>query len=150
MSIFTVLAGVGAGLSTLSTLDEGKDAARQSKIQQQQYEAEAQAQVIAGQEEARAKREEGKRLRASQLAAISASGGGLVGSNLVVMAETARNVEMDALTIERNSQLRALSLQNQGRIAQYQGQMARKNSRIRAFSNVLGSSAKAYYMYKYS
>lgn len=140
--------GTGMALSTYSTLQGGKEAARAGKFQQQQFEAEAQAELMAGGEEALLKRKEGQRLAASQIAAFSASGSGLVGSNLVVMAQSARNVEMDALTIERNAGVQATSLRQQGALARYEGQLARRNARIRAFADLLGSSGQMYGMYK--
>jgi len=139
----------GSGLSAYSTIMGGKEAAEIGKYQQLQYESEAQAEIAAGAEEARAKRDEGRRLTASQIAAVSASGGGLVGSNLIVMAESARNVEMDALTIERNAQIRARALRTQGDLARYEGQLARRNARTRAFSDILGTAGQMYLMYKY-
>jgi hypothetical protein len=139
----------GSALSTYSAIQGGKEAAGAGKLQQQQLAAEANAAITAGGEEARLKRQEGNRLLASQIAAISASGSGLVGSNLVVMAESARNVEMDALTIERNAQVRASSLLAQGAMARYEGQLARRNARIKAFSNILGTAGQLYMMYKY-
>ena len=139
----------GSALSTYSTIMGGKEADETGRLQQRQYESEAQAAVAAGADEARAKRDEGRRLTASQIAAISASGGGLVGSNLIVMAESARNVEADALNIERNTQIRAKSLRTQGQWAKYEGQMAKRNARIRATAGVLGAAGQMYLDYKY-
>jgi len=139
----------GTGLSALSTLAGGREAAKAGKLQQQQFEAEAKAESQAGAEEAYLKRQEGRRLTASQIAAISASGSGMVGSNLIVMAETARNVEMDALTIERNAGVRATALRTQGALARYEGQLARRNARMRAFTEGLSTAGRAYLTYKY-
>ncbi len=135
-------------LSAYSTLQGGKEAAEAGKFQQQQYEAEAKAALMAGGEEARLKRQEGRRLTASQIAAFSASGSGLVGSNLVVMAQSARNVEMDALTIERNAGVRASTLRTQGAWARYEGRLARYNARIRAFAGTASSAGTSYLTYK--
>lgn len=138
----------GQALSTYSTLQSGKEQAEAGKLQQQQFEAEAKAASMEGREAAYLKRQEGRRLTASQIAAFSASGSGLVGSNLIVMAESARNVEMDALTIERNAQVRAIGLRQQGALARYEGQLARRNARIRAFSDTASFAGKSYLMYK--
>ena len=139
----------GAGLSAYSTIQGGKEAAETGELQQQMYEGEALAEAQAGMDQARFKREEGRRLMASQIAQVSASGGGMVGSNLVVMAESARNVEADALIIERNAQTRAKALRTRGSFAKYEGEMARKNARIRAAANMLNTSGTLYGMYKY-
>lgn len=138
----------GQALSAYSTLQAGDEAAEAGKIQQQQLNAEAKAATIAGMEESLAKRKEGRALTASQIAAISASGGGLVGSNLVLMAESARNVEADAQTIERNADTRARQLRTRGEWARYEGQLARRNARMRAAAGALKSAGMAYMMYK--
>lgn len=139
----------GTGLSAYSTIQGGKQAAEMGKAQQAAFEGEAQATVMAGAEESGLKRAEGRELLASQIAAVSASGGGLVGSNLVEMAESARKVEMDALTIERNAQTRAKSLRTRGAFARYEGRLAGRKARIRALAGVLKTSGQLYGMYKY-
>lgn len=143
------IAGIvgGQALSSYSTIQGGKEAAEMGKAQQLQFNAEADAELLAGGEAARKQREEGRRMTASQIAAFSASGG-LVGSNLVIMAESARNAELDALTIERNAQMRARSLKEKGRLARYEGQVARRNARMRAFADIAGTAGQSYLMYK--
>lgn len=138
----------GSGLSAYSTIMGGAEAAEVGKIQQQQYEAEAKGVELASLEEQRQKRKEGREITASQIAAFSASGG-LVGSNLVIMAETARNIEADALTIERNAKIKAGALRKQGQWARYEGQMTRRNARMRAFANMAGTAGQMYFLYKY-
>ena len=138
----------GTALSAYSTIQGGKEAAETGKIQQQQLENEAKSEQLAGLDESGLKRKEGRALTASQIAAISASGGGMVGSNLVLMAESAKNVEMDASIISRNADLRAKSLRQQGAWARYEGQLARRNARMRAFANVAQSAGQAYLMFR--
>jgi len=138
----------GTALSAYSTIQGGKEAAETGKIQQQQLENEAKSEQLAGLDESGLKRKEGRALTASQIAAISASGGGMVGSNLVLMAESAKNVEMDASIISRNADLRAKSLKQQGAWARYEGQLARRNARMRAFANVAQSAGQAYLMFR--
>uniref|UniRef100_A0A6M3KI73 Uncharacterized protein n=1 Tax=viral metagenome TaxID=1070528 RepID=A0A6M3KI73_9ZZZZ len=148
MGATLALIGGGAALSAYSTIQGGKEAAETGKLQQRQFEAEAGAELMAGSEAALLKRKETRRMTASQIAAISASGSGFVGSNLVVMAESARNAEMDALTIERNTQMRARSLRTKGELARYEGQLARRNARMRAITDILGTAGQAYLTYK--
>ena len=133
----------GAGLSAYSTIQGGKEAAETGELQQQMYEGEALAEVQAGMDKARFKREEGRRL----LASLIASGGGMVGSKLVVMGENVRNVEADAGIIERNAQTRAKALMTRGAVAKDEGEMARKNARIRAAANMLNTAGTLYEMY---
>lgn len=143
------IALAGMGLSAFSAIRAGKEADEVGEAQQAAFEGEAAAEVTAGAEEAGLKRKEGRELLASQIAMVSASGGGLVGSNLVIMAESARNVEMDALTIERNAQTRAKSLRTRGGFARHEGQLARRKARIRATAQGLRSAGQLYGLYKY-
>ncbi len=146
------IAGIigGQALSSYSTLQGGKEQAEAGKLQQQQFNAEAAAESVSGREAAYLKRQETRRMTASQIAAISASGTGLVGSNLVVIAESARNAEIDALTMERNSQIKVQSLKQRGRLARYEGQLAHRNARLRTFADIAGTAGKSYLMFKYS
>jgi hypothetical protein len=144
----TIMTVGGEAFSAYSTLEAGKEAAKAGKRQQELFEAEAEAELTAGGEAARIKREEGRRLTASQIAAISASGAGLVGSNLVVMAESAQNVELDALTLERNAGVRARALKVQGALAAWEGRLARRKARMRAFSDIMGTAGQGYLQYK--
>jgi len=136
----------GAGLSAYSTIQGGKEAAETGELKLQLNEGEALAGVQSGMDKARFKREEGRRLMAS----LIAKPGRMVGSKLVVMAENVRNVEADALMIELNAQTRAKALRMRGAFAKYEGEMARKNARIRAAANMLNTAGTLYGMYKYS
>ena len=135
-------------LSAYSSYEEGEQAEELGELKQQQKEAEAQATVQAGAEESRAKMEEGRGLTAAQMAVILATGSGLVGSNLVIMAETIRNVAMDALTIERNAQTRAKFLRAQGSFEKYEGQLTSQNARTRGMAQLLSSAGSLYGTYK--
>lgn len=141
-ALFLAIAGgAGIGLSAYGTLEKGKEAAKAGKIQQQQLEAEAKAAEQVGQYESRLKRKEAERTQASQIAQMMANGGLLTGSNLEILAETARNYEDDALVISRNYQMQAINLRNKGALARYEGQLARRASRIRAVSDILSGAA---------
>lgn len=142
-----IIMAAGQGMSAYSSLQEGKQAAEIGEAQQAAYEGEARAEIMAGAEAAGLKRKEGRRLLASQIAAASVSGG-LVGSNMVIMAESARNIETDALTIERNAQTRAKSLRIRGEFARYEGRAARRRARIRAVAGGAETGGKMYGMYK--
>ncbi len=143
-----VVSLVGMGMSAYSSIQQGKAAAAAGEAQKAAYEGEAQAVIMGGAEEAALKRKEGRALAAANIALVSASGGGMVGSNLVVMAESAKNVEMDALTIERNAQTRAKSLRGTGAFAKYEGQLARRNARMRMVSEGFKGASRLYGMYK--
>lgn len=136
----------GGALSAFSTLEEGEEAAEQGKIMQQQYAAEAAATRMASGEKARMKRKEGREIEAEQVTAL---GGKISGSNLLVLMDTARKVEMDASTIERNASVKAGYLEQKGRIARYKGKMAKRSAGIRALAGAVSTIGQAYFLYHY-
>jgi hypothetical protein len=139
MSIFLAAAAVGTGLSMWSTLEEGKEIAEQSKIAQMQLEEEAKAARATGRYESREKRKEGIRAQAKQIAQMVAQGGKLTGSNVELLAENAANYEADARTIMFNYLVESDRLRTQGAWIRYQGQVARRAARIRAFTGLFGN-----------
>lgn len=130
------IAGAGLALSYKATLDEGKDAAKFAKIQQQQINAQAKSVQEAGQQESREKRKQAKRFQASQIAQMAANGGAITGSNLSLLANTSREFEADALVISRNFGVRAMELRNKGSLVRFQGRLARRSARIRGAANL--------------
>lgn len=137
----------GTALQVMSTLEEGKQAAKTGKLQQRQYEQDARATEEAGKYDIELKRKEGARLKATQIAQMAASGGIISGTNLEILADSAREVELDAQAIYRNTNARATGLRNQGKIARYQGRYARYGSRIRAFATGLQGAGMMGLMY---
>lgn len=142
------MVAAGGGLSAYSTLEQGKQQVKYAKIAQKQLNAEADATEQAGAYESREKRKEGQRMQASQIAQISANGGMISGSNLLVMADSAREVENDAIAISYNYKTQANELRNRGALGLYQARIDRRSSRIRAFADALGTAGSAALMYK--
>jgi len=131
------LLGTGMGLSLYGTLEEGKEAAREGKFAQIQYGMQAKAAEEAGQYESREKRKEGQRKKGAMVAEMSAKGGNITGSNLIGLADTAKEYEADARMIMRNYKGEANRLRNIGAVYAYQGRVARRASRIRALTNLM-------------
>jgi len=138
----------GEGLKFASTWAEGNEAEEQGKIAKSQAFQEAEAVKMSGRDEALQMRHEAERFKASQIATISANGGMLTGSALLVVAESAKNFELDALTSERNYMVNATNIQNRGILAEYEGKVAKKNARLRAFGSLLGTAGQSYLSYK--
>ena len=130
------IAGAGLALSYKQTLDEGKDAAKFAKIQQQQINAQAKSVQEAGSHEAREKRKQAKRAQASQIAQMAANGGEIANSNLSILANTSREFEADALVISRNYGVKAMELRNKGSLVRWQGRLARRSARVRGAANL--------------
>ncbi len=130
------IAGAGLALSYKATLDEGKDAAKFAKIQQEQINRQAKSVQEAGQQESREKRKQAKRAQASQIAQMAANGGAITGSNLSILANTSREFEADALVISRNYGVKAMELRNKGSLVRWQGRLARRSARVRGAGNL--------------
>ena len=135
MAISTI-ALVGLGLSYKQTLDEGKEAAKLAKEQQQQINQQAESVQEAGAYESREKRKQAKRAQASQIAQMAANGGQITGSNLSLLANTSREFEADALVISRNYGIKAMELRNKGSLVRWQGRLARRSARIRGAADL--------------
>lgn len=149
MALFAI-AGAGLALSFKQTLEAGKDAAELAKIQQQQLLAQSKSVREAGQFESREKRKQAKRAQASQIAQMAANGGAITGSNLSILASTAREFESDALVITRNFGIRAMELRNKGTLVRWQGRLARRSARIRGFANLASGIGTMFLMSKMS
>ena len=132
----TALALGGLALSYKATLDEGKEAAKFAKIQQEQINRQAKSVQEVGQQESREKRKQAKRAQASQIAQMAANGGQITGSNLSILANTSREFEADALVISRNYGVRAMELRNKGSLVRWQGRLARRSARVRGAANL--------------
>jgi len=138
-----LVVGIGAAMQAKATLDEGKAGVKYAKIQQQQYVQEAAANRNVGNYESREKRKEGYRLKASQIAQIGAQGGSLSGTNLAMITDSAREVESDAFLLQRNYDLKSDTLINKGKFGVYSARVARRASRIKAFTNAVESGERA-------
>lgn len=130
------VAGAGLALQYKQTLEEGKEAARLAELQQKQINRQAESELDVGERESREKRKQAKRFQASQIAQMAANGGRITGSNLSLLANTAREFEADAFVISRNFGIRAMELRNKGRLVRFQGQLARRGARIRGAANL--------------
>ena len=135
-TLAVAVVGAGLALQYKATLDEGKDAAKYAKIQQQQINAQAKSVQEVGQQESREKRKQAKRAQASQIAQMAANGGAITGSNLSILANTSREFEADALVISRNYGVKAMELRNKGSLVRWQGRLARRSARVRGAANL--------------
>ena len=144
MGLPAVLFAVGTGFEITETLAQGKQAARIGKRNQEILEEEARVTEEVGLFESGEKRLEGKRLLASQIAQAGAQGGALTGTTLTLLADSAIEIERDARIITRNARLRAKGLRQQGAIERFEGQAARRASRVRAFSIGLKGAGKLF------
>ena len=126
----------GGIINAYGTLEEGSQAHEMGVRSQQQYLEESKSTMATGAYESRGIRVEAEQTEATQRANMLANGGLLTGTNRLIIEATAKNYETDALVLARNYTVEAVKLQNQGAMMRYQGDLARRNSRIRALAGV--------------
>lgn len=144
-------AAISANVSIASGLFRAISSISQSSSQQGLAERNAQIaenQAIQAKQEAAfeesAKRSETQRLKAEQRARQGAAGGGVdVGSNLLVLEETATLGELDALTIRYRGDVGAQRARAQATTDRFQGQIAQQTGRVQAGTSLLTGVTRA-------
>jgi hypothetical protein len=89
-----------------------------------------------------AQRREARQILGSQRAAFAQSGTGLSGSAADVMAQSARDAELDALTLRYEGDMRARGLMAEAEGERYQGRVAEmnaSNAKTSGYLNAAGS-----------
>jgi hypothetical protein len=137
------MAAVGGIVNAAGNLRAGESAA-----QANEYNAEIAGQnaILARQqakEEERRARIQGRKQLGAARAAIGASGVTAEGSPLDVLEESARNAELDALTIRHAGEVKAVGFENQKNIYLYQAKESRAAGRISAAGSLLGAGSSA-------
>lgn len=94
-------------------------------------------------------RRQAARQRGEQVGKIAASGVVVnTGSPLLVLADSAREAEMDALNIRYGGELKAQGLEANARSEEFQGKNAKRQGIIGAGSTLLSGAARTYKAYK--
>ena len=126
----------GTAVEVSEGLREGKRAAKAGKNQQLAFERQAVQTERAGLTEQQRLKEFGRQLKGQQIVSVAARGGTLSGTSAKAIVESAAAIEADAFTIARNTQFTAATLRHQGALARFRGRLARRGSRIRAFTTI--------------
>lgn len=146
----TAMAATGLGLTALGQLQAGRAAEAQGESEEAfaeynaqlaEREAEEAQEAAAGEE--RRHRKAGVRLKATQRARFGALGVTPEGSPLDVMAETAAELERDALTIRRGGQLGYQRFTAEASLQRIAGRSALLRGRARRRASYLGIGATA-------
>lgn len=139
----------GAGYAAYSTYQQGKAS---QALDNYNANLAAQNSATAGRDaaiEANQTRLQNQRVMAKQRAAFAASGViGETGSPLMVQTEQAGYLEMGALETERQGNIRAAQLAQQGVLDRMEGGAARRAGNTGAVSTILGGATKAFATYE--
>lgn len=128
--------GIGAAASLLGGFAQASSDRKVAEFNARQAEREGAAAEAEAKEEATRIRREGRRLRGRQVSQAAASGLGLSGSVLDILADDAMEIELQALDVLR-----------QGELGKQRGTeeaaISRSTGRSRATSSILGGISRA-------
>lgn len=139
----TALLVGSAALGVVSSLQQGRDAqavANYNAALEANNARAARDQALA--EENRV-REDGRRFSARQRAQLAAQGRDPdTGTGLLAAIDTARGIELDALTVRAEGENRARGFENSSTLLRAEGKMARRQSLLSAGGKILGAGLK--------
>ena len=141
--VIAAIAIAGAGVSAYGAIKQGQAAQAaadyNAKVSKQNADiALQQADVQAEQQRRQAKLQLGQ-MRAN----YGASGLQLEGSPMEVLEDSARQAELDNLTIKYNGKLKAMGFNNDATLSQFEGENAKSNSYFQAGGTLLSGAANA-------
>ena len=141
---FAALTLAGAGMSAIGTLQaadaRGKAADYEARISEEQA---AQTQAAAT-EQARMVRKSGRAITGTQAALYSAAGvQSGTGTPLEIMANTAKEVELDALKTVYAGNVEAANLRRQAVLTRYGARIARREATTSAIGSLLSGGGRA-------
>ena len=138
------LALLGTVLSVGGALLEGQQSKQMAEYQAKAYEQQAQADAQQAAFDQGQERHKQDLLQAQARAQAGASGVGISGSPIEVLAANARQGQMDLKTIQYGSQLRQNNLNSQAAISRFSGKQAVTASIFKAGSSLVSGLSGLY------
>lgn len=138
------LSMMGTGLQVAGQLGQADTYSRLADIDTQAVNEQGDLAKQLGFEQAKEIRRQGTQLLHEQTATVGSSG--LVagtGSALLVANETARNIELDALTSEYEGLREKKLTDRQAALIQYDKRLTKRNASMQAFGTILGGITQA-------
>lgn len=134
----------GTGLAIKGQLDQADTYSRLADIDTQSVLEQGRVAQQSGYEQGKAIRTQGDQLLSEQRVAAGASGiRADTGSPLLVAAQTARNVELDALTSEYEGNKQNVLAGRQAALIQYDKRLTKRNATLGAIGTLLGGTMQA-------
>lgn len=149
-TLLPVMLGLTAGgtaFSAISAREQGEAENEGYKFNAMQLIEQSKAKTEQGHEEADLIRERARELLATQIATAGAGGGGIGGSTLVVMGDSALKAEKDAQKVMYNSQVEARGLKNQALLQLSYGDAAVKAGNMRALATTIQGASNILLLY---
>lgn len=134
----------GTGLQVAGQLGQAETYSRLADLDTEAVKEEAAINNQQAYEQARITREQGRYVQGQQQ--VAAAAGGLradTGSPLVLAMQTARNVELDALTQEWQGRYSKIMAERQGALIQYDKRLKKRDAAIATVGTILGGAMNA-------
>lgn len=138
------LSAVGTAVSVAGNIAQGNAANRAAQQQALAYEQQARSDARAAGFEASRELERQRRVQGAATAQVAASGYGLTGSPLAVMADNASQGQLDIEAIKYGSQLRQGTLRTQAMLERQRGKDAKRASLFNAASSAASGLGNLY------
>lgn len=141
LPIIAAIASAASGVvGAIGAAQKGEAEAKAAEFNAQNQRTQANMEIQKANEEERRARITGKKQLGKMVAATSASGINLEGSALDVLDESASNVELDALNIRHQGQMRAWSLRQGAELDTMRASSSRQAGTLGAASSLLGTA----------
>jgi hypothetical protein len=144
MGIAAAASVAGAGISAYGQVQAGKSAKRAAEFNAKQRELDAAGAELESREATRRLRDRNEKLLSRQRARIGKSGVIEEGSPLLLMAEDAGMLELEALDARRASLIEQTQMDQAGQMAIFQGENAATAGKIGAGASLISGAAQGF------
>ena len=139
-----IVAVIAAGVSAYAQSEQAAAQERQAKYNRKVAENQAQAATNAALVSEDIQREHDQRILAQQRALVGGAGLTTEGSELLVMIDSAKQAELDAVRVRYGGELQAGGLEDQAALFGFSGRQARRAGQIAVGTTLLTGASSAY------
>jgi len=147
MAAGVAVSAIGTAMSMQSQIAQGKSQNAWNQYNASVAERDAEAARQSAAYEAGLKRKEGERILGRQRALFGKAGVTFEGSPLLLMEETAANIEMDALMIERTGKLTGQRYESEATLSRMKGKSAQTTGYYGAYTTLMTGASQAIGVY---
>lgn len=134
---------IGTTITAAGAIQSGRAQAKMAEYNAQVAEREGQIATTGAEFEEAQFRREGERLKATQRVRFAKAGVKPAGSPLLVMEETAAEIERNALAIRYGGSLEAARATSRAQLERFGGRQAKRAAKIKATGSLLTGTGKA-------
>ena len=145
--VSAVIALIGVAASTYAAYEQGETQQKFAKYNAKVAENQAAGERMRAEFTANQQREAHRRTIATQRAVYGTSGVEMSGSPLLVIADSARQAELDAQIILAGGEARGIGFEAQAALSRFQGRQASTAGYVNAGSTLLSGASNAAFRY---